>query len=222
MEHSLARVDSSPQNNYEHLSHIVFDAYGTLLTPSKFNIWNKLGKYTHAQRHEILHLLKQAETFDELFDHIPLKRPKLQKLIQEKMQKDIDAIQPYPEVLCLLELLSKHYTLTIDSHLVPLYAEPIRRYFSPYIKHCILSFEQQHIKGEKQHYLDLIKELGVPAEQILFVGDHYRKDYLGPKSVGMHALHIKRTGAQAPEEISTPAELLKILRVPNQETLPLN
>ncbi len=178
MEHSLPKKDLFPKNNYDQVSHIVFDAYGTLLTPSKFNIWNKLGKYTYTQRHEILNLLKKAESFEELFDQIPLKRPKLQRLIQEKMQKDIDEIHPYPEVLPLLESLRKHYTLTIDSHLVPLYAEPIRHYFSPYIKNCILSFEQQHIKGEKQHYLDLVKKLEVPAEQILFVGDHYRKDYL--------------------------------------------
>ena len=131
-----------------------------------------------------------SDDLQEILDKMAIPKASQKEFI-EKVRDDIAQIQPHPDAIPLLKCLKERkYSLAIDSFLIPLYAGPIKAHFSDYVEKFVFSFEQQHMKGESQHYSDLLQSLNIPAHQALFVGDHYRRDYLASKAAGMNALHL--------------------------------
>lgn len=202
------------KNNYDQLSHIIFDAYGTLLSPSRYNIWQELGKRAKATREEVWRALAASDDLQEILDKMAIPKASQKEFI-EKVRDDIAQIQPHPDAIPLLKYLKERkYSLAIDSFLIPLYAGPIKEHFSDYVEKFVFSFEQQHMKGESQHYSDLLQSLNISAHQALFVGDHYRRDYLASKAAGMNALHLSnKWGKVGKEKLTTLNELLTVLNI---------
>jgi putative hydrolase of the HAD superfamily len=56
----------------------------------------------------------------------------------------------------------------------------------------------------------MAKKLGFRCDEILFVGDHYENDYLGPRRVGMKAILIDRKKSQR-HRIKTIRSLYELL-----------
>ena len=190
------------ENDYSEVSHVVFDAYGTLLTPSKLNLISILKQAKNYSKEQLISLLEKSDP-----------QQFLSKELQEKINLDIQKISPYPEVVSVLEKLKwKGYHLSIDSNLIKPYAEPIKRHFITYIDEFIFSFEKDYRKGQSEHYQELISYLKIPPKSILFIGDSYVNDYLGPKQSWINALHLQRDKFPKWESLSTLTELLDLLK----------
>ncbi|MEM7054082.1 MAG: HAD family hydrolase, partial [Pseudomonadota bacterium] len=76
------------------------------------------------------------------------------------------------------------------SNLAAPYGPPLRALLPDAPDAEVLSYNEGHIKPEPEIYHRVIKQLGVPANRILFVGDTYRADIEGPQEAGMQAMEI--------------------------------
>ena len=94
------------KNNYDQLSHIIFDAYGTLLSPSKYNIWQELGKRAKATREEVWRALAASDDLQEILDKMAIPKASQKEFI-EKVRDDIAQIQPHPDAIPLLKYLKE-------------------------------------------------------------------------------------------------------------------
>ncbi len=56
---------------------------------------------------------------------------------------------------------------------------------------CAFSSEETgYLKPNPEPFLELSKRLGLPADKIMYVGNHYKYDILGAKEVGMKSAHL--------------------------------
>jgi len=55
---------------------------------------------------------------------------------------------------------------------------------------------------------------GVPAEEIVYIGDNYEHDVVGPKSAGMRAVWLNRSGASVPGEVQPDAVIENLMDLP--------
>ena len=74
-----------------------------------------------------------------------------------------------------------------------------------------LSYELAAIKPEAQIYESILDRFNCEPEQCLFIGDTFEADYAGPIAVGMKALHLTRSGATQPHQISSLVDVLGYL-----------
>jgi FMN phosphatase YigB (HAD superfamily) len=78
----------------------------------------------------------------------------------------------------------------ICSNLALPYAEPLLGVIPGIPDALVFSFEVGFAKPQPEIFHLVCKQLGMPAEQILFVGDTPEADVLGPQAIGMHAMTI--------------------------------
>lgn len=76
----------------------------------------------------------------------------------------------------------------------------------------VVSSERAHaIKPDPEIFHYLAREMGLRADEILYVGDNPIPDVLGPKRAGMPAVWLNRTGARRPRKIPAPEYRLRSL-----------
>lgn len=78
----------------------------------------------------------------------------------------------------------------ICSNLALPYAKPLLAVVPGIPDALVLSFEVGLVKPQREIFHLVCEQLGLSAEQIMFVGDTPEADVLGPKTVGMHAMTI--------------------------------
>jgi putative hydrolase of the HAD superfamily len=71
-----------------------------------------------------------------------------------------------------------------------------------------LSYELGTIKPEAQIYNSILSRFNCDPDQCLFIGDTFEADYAGPIAMGMKALHLTRSGATQPHQISSLVDVL--------------
>lgn len=77
-------------------------------------------------------------------------------------------------------------------------------YFDTIVPSCEIAFH----KPSEVIFQVLVRRLGLPAEEILHVGDHYREDVEGARSAGLQALQLARQAdGQWPDRIRSLLEL---------------
>lgn len=114
--------------------------------------------------------------------------------IQLALDEDLASIELFPDTLPTLEALrSRGLKLAICSNLAAPYGPPVRELL-PMFDLYAWSYRIRAIKPEPEVYELLIERLGMPASEILFVGDTHSADVAGPRSAGMQALHLARNG----------------------------
>ncbi len=52
------------------------------------------------------------------------------------------------------------------------------------------------VKKTGDFYLGVLEKLGVPAEEVIHIGDNYAFDYLAPREAGIQAFFLDRNGKQ--------------------------
>jgi putative hydrolase of the HAD superfamily len=57
------------------------------------------------------------------------------------------------------------------------------------------------VKKTKGFYQRICQILGTRPQEIVHVGDHYEFDYVVPRSLGIHAFYLDRSGEQKGEFI---------------------
>jgi HAD superfamily hydrolase (TIGR01549 family) len=115
------------------------------------------------------------------------------------MERYTDKINIYPDVNHILERLRNRFQLVLTSNAgrefidIEMEATGLGRYFNRIFS---ATSDFGEVKKTVGFYQRICQILGVRPEEIVHVGDHYEFDYLVPRSLGIHAFYLDRSGEQ--------------------------
>jgi putative hydrolase of the HAD superfamily len=188
---------------------ISFDMDGTLVDP-EFTDWVWLhgiprlyAEMTNIPFEEAKHFvvgeyLKVGEGAIEWYDiKYWFQFFKLEKNWKDLMLQYVDKIRIYPDVDDILAWLKEKFPIILTSNAgrefidIEMEATGLGRYFDR-IFSATSDFGQ--VKKTAGFYGRICGALGVYPQEIVHVGDHYEFDYLAPRSLGIHAFYLDRSG----------------------------
>lgn len=129
-----------------------------------------------------------------------------------------DTVVPFAETAPTLALLkARGYRIGILSH-VPYPGDACREWFArhglaQYVDFWSLSCEIGWIKPNPRHFRHALDHAGVPAHEVLHVGDHPWRDIEGAKAHGMKTCLRRTEGIYAAEALDTCGPDAEILRL---------
>jgi putative hydrolase of the HAD superfamily len=115
------------------------------------------------------------------------------------MERYIDKINVYPDVNHTLERLKNRFLLVITSNAgrefidIEMEATGLRRYFDRIFS---ATSDFGEVKKTIDFYRRICQILGANPEEIVHIGDHYEFDYLVPRTLGIQAFYLDRSGEQ--------------------------
>src|SRR4030042_532517 len=115
------------------------------------------------------------------------------------LERYTDKIKIYPDVNNLLERLSDQFALVLTSNAgrefidVEMEATGLKKYFDRIFS---ATSDFKKVKKTADFYQRICQILGVRPQEIVHVGDHHEFDYLVPRSLGIHAFYLDRSGEQ--------------------------
>ncbi|RJS87458.1 HAD family hydrolase [Candidatus Bathyarchaeota archaeon] len=193
---------------------VSFDMEGTLITP-RFSelIWEYDIPRLYAEQHGLT--LEEArrrvfEEYMEIGDERPewydieywFRRLNLPGDWRELLELRRETIEVYPEVRGVLERLSKRYRLIVTSNTIreflEVQLEGLEGYFT-YIFSAPSDFGE--VKKTEDFYRRICGILEVKPSSMAHVGDHWKFDYLIPRSMGVEAYYLDRSGERRGEHI---------------------
>jgi len=191
------------------IKYISFDLDGTLADESFDKlVWNEEIPKMYAEKSKIsledakkiiyseyykalyIEFVKSWTDIEYWFNRLGLNN--WQKLIQD-MKGNVFV---YPDVLEILEYLSKKYKLIIisaayDKFLnVKLEAQGIKKYFSQ-----VFSIPSDFGIPEKNRdaFFKVLEKLKIQPNELVHIGDDHNKDYTVPMSIGIKSFHLVRS-----------------------------
>jgi putative hydrolase of the HAD superfamily len=79
---------------------------------------------------------------------------------------------------------------------------------SPHFETIVVSCEVGHAKPDRVIFDEAVRRLGLPAHQILHIGDSAEMDFQGARAAGFHALEIRRSATEpGPHHMQSMLEL---------------
>jgi FMN phosphatase YigB (HAD superfamily) len=115
------------------------------------------------------------------------------------MERYVDKINVYPDVNHILERLKDRFLLVITSNAgrefidIEMGATGLRRYFNRIFS---ATSDFGEVKKTIDFYCRICQILGANPEEIVHIGDHYEFDYLVPRTLGIQAFYLDRSGEQ--------------------------
>ena len=100
----------------------------------------------------------------------------------------------YPEVKEVLAGLMERYQVFIGSNTDNDVLESVMRKNDIKVHKVYTSEDLKYYKPNPKFFEQILKENGLSAEDVLFVGDSVTDDILGPKTVGMKTVWVDRKG----------------------------
>ena len=122
---------------------------------------------------------------------------KLEQNWEVLMERYVDKINVYPDVNHLLNRLRDRFQLVLTSNAgrefidVEMEATGLRKYFDRIFS---ATSDFGEVKKTMGFYQRICQILGARPQEIVHVGDHYEFDYLVPRSLGIHAFYLDRSG----------------------------
>jgi HAD superfamily hydrolase (TIGR01493 family) len=190
---------------------ISFDMDGTLVD-QEFTDWvwghgvptlyaEKVGlPFEEAKALVVKEYLKVGEGAVEWYDiKYWLKFFKLEASWKVLLERYTDKINIYPDVNHLLDRLSDKFALVLTSNAgrefidVEIEATGLKKYFKRIFS---ATSDFKKVKKTADFYQQICQILGVKPQEIVHVGDHHEFDYLVPRSLGIHAFFLDRSGEQ--------------------------
>jgi len=111
----------------------------------------------------------------------------------EVFRSHTDKIRFYPEVLLVLEKLSKKYVLITASGISSNYQEIVLKKIRPYFKHIFSSISDlQEVKKTAKFYEMICKALRIEPDAIIHVGDDFDSDFVAPRRIGIKSFLLDR------------------------------
>jgi len=111
----------------------------------------------------------------------------------ELLEKYEDDIETYPEVIEVLEMLSKRFNLVVTSNaareFIDIEIDGLRQYFAETFS---ATSDFREVKKSPLVYGAICKRLGAKPFEIIHIGDHYNYDYESPLEAGLDALFLDR------------------------------
>jgi putative hydrolase of the HAD superfamily len=188
---------------------ISFDMDGTLVDP-EFTDWvwlhgiptlyaEKGGlSFEEAKHFVVEEYLKVGEGAIEWYDiKYWFKFFKLEQNWKDLMERYVDKIDIYPDINPLLDRLRGRFPLVLTSNAgrefidVEMEATGLRKYFDRIFS---ATSDFGEVKKTMGFYQRICQILGARPQEIVHVGDHYEFDYLVPRSLGIHAFYLDRSG----------------------------
>ena len=116
-------------------------------------------------------------------------------LVDKAMWHILSGISPYKaELLCRL---SQHYDLYMLSNNNPICMPRSRKLFEEagapldkFFKQCFLSYEMKVLKPSEEFYKSVVRQIGLPAEQMVFIDDSM-KNVEGAIDAGLPAVYYE-------------------------------
>jgi putative hydrolase of the HAD superfamily len=188
---------------------ISFDMDGTLVDP-EFTDWvwghgiptlymEKVGiPFDEAKAYVVEEYLKVGEGALEWYDiKYWFRFFQLEQSWNILMKRYADKINLYPDVNQLLERLKSRFVLVLTSNAgrefidIEMEATDLGKYFDRIFS---ATSDFGEVKKTGGFYQRICQILGTEPEEIVHVGDHYEFDYLVPRSLGIHAFYLDRSG----------------------------
>jgi HAD superfamily hydrolase (TIGR01549 family) len=195
----------------EILKIISFDMDGTIVDP-EFTDWvwlqgipmlyaEKTGfPFEEAKHYVVEEYLKVGEGAIEWYDiKYWFQFFQLEQNWKGLMERYVDKIKIYPDVNHILGRLRDRFQLVLTSNAgrefidVEMEATGLGRYFDRIFS---ATSDFGEVKKTMEFYQRICQILGVGPQKIVHVGDHYEFDYLVPRSLGIHAFYLDRSGTQ--------------------------
>jgi putative hydrolase of the HAD superfamily len=122
----------------------------------------------------------------------------------------------FPDTLETLEALKEHCTLGLVSDAQRVFLEPeiTMAGLKPFLDVVVISSVYGYHKPDTRLFDQAIEKLGMPREQVLFVGDNVPRDVCGAKAAGLKVALIDRNGKEPGED-----ELQPDVTLPNLQSL---
>ncbi len=200
----------------ERLKVISFDMDGTLVDPEYTEwVWihgipslyaEKMGiPFKEAKEFVIHEYLKVGEGAIEWYDiKYWFNFFNLDQNWKTLMKQYSDKINVYPDVNHLLDRLKNRFKLILTSNAgrefidVEMETTGLGRYFD-FIFSATTDFNE--VKKTGRFYQRICQILQVSPHEVVHIGDHYEFDFLVPRSLGIHAYYLDRSGEKKGEFI---------------------
>ena len=204
------------------LAAIVFDLYGTLLqvpriTSFSFLKANISDEVISRDEWKALLLKRDYRDIDHLLETIQHSKALYQELVRQfkaKLQKELGSIRMYEGTQEVLGQLSEKYPLNLMSNLASCFKQPVYDLgLDVFFKQMFFSCEVGLAKPDIRFFRFVSKEIKLPTQRILMIGDSLTSDYQGANRAGMVSLHLnrgKRLNAQV-NQITTLNDLFDYL-----------
>ena len=121
--------------------------------------------------------------------------------VSRSAEEDADALlagaferEAYPEVKTVLAGLMERYQVFIGSNTDNGVLESVMQKNGVRVHKVYTSEDLRCYKPNPKFFEQILKENGLTAEEVLFVGDSITDDVLGPKAVGMKTVWVDRKG----------------------------
>lgn len=191
-------IKSLDQLDTHNIKAVIFDCFGTLMqTTAKKKPYKMLVNHLNSKGFK-----DDNFAFWLMSQHVDI------KLIEEKtnikieediireftrlLKEDLDAVQAYPETNKVLQQLKAQGIKTVlCSNLASDYGK-VATTKTTNLDQYVLSYECGFLKPQKQIYQLCQNLLGYDKNEIIFVGDNYKDDYLGSKEFGFVSYWLNR------------------------------
>lgn len=203
-------------NNKDKISCVTLDLFGTLI---KFGVqhhpFRQLLKWARENGRQVLP--DDARTVmtinggvDAISHGLGINPPReLVQKIESQIEDELSSLTLFDDVIPTLNALqSRGIRIGLCSNLAQPYGAVIGRLLADFNLEQFLSYELGAIKPEAQIYESILSRFNCEPDQCLFIGDTFEADYAGPIAVGMKALHLTRSGATQPHQISSLVDML--------------
>lgn len=140
------------------------------------------GEYRENAMETIAHNLVRQLYDRELSDE------QLQLILATRFDAFVESIETSPQVLELLGRLKKRYKLALVSNYPcgrAIRASLERTGIAPYMDAVVVSGDVGHVKPHPRPFETAMSQLGVTADESLYVGDNWLGDVQGSKRLGM-------------------------------------
>lgn len=197
---------------------IAFDLYGTLIRFGvmhhpfrKILYWAK-EQGRKPQSDDARKLMTADKECEGLLAELGIFPPQdMLTMLSREIKEEVDSLSLFDDVLPTLNALAHlGVPMVICSNLAKPYGLVIERLLPEFNFIRCLSYEVGAIKPEKEIYDSIINSSGIPAEQILFVGDTWLADYDGPTRYGFPAKHLARGQQPDNSKITSLTEILPL------------
>lgn len=193
---------------------ISFDMDGTLVDP-EFTDWVWLRgipllyaektrlPFEEAKHFVVEEYLKVGEGAIEWYDiKYWFRFFQLEKSWKDLMRQYVDKIKVYPDVHDTLNRLKEKFPIILTSNAgrefidMEMEATGLKRYFNQIFS---ATSDFGEVKKTAGFYQRICALLEAKPQEIAHIGDHYEFDYLVPRSLGIHAFYLARSGKQNEE-----------------------
>jgi HAD superfamily hydrolase (TIGR01549 family) len=143
---------------------------------------------------------------------------------KDLMERYVDKIDIFPDINPLLDRLRGRFPLVLTSNAgrefidVEMEATGLRKYFNQIFS---ATSDFRMVKKTIDFYRRICEILRVEPREIVHVGDHYEFDYLVPRSLGIHAFYLDRSGERKGDFVlSDLRDLEKRVQISTEHQIP--